>query len=85
MGVLNIAADKRKHFGVGLLILVYLVVVCRIAAFSAPLAVAIGGTVACGFVEWYQRARGNGAAEWGDLLAGALPCWVAALVWWRWA
>jgi hypothetical protein len=72
--------DKRKHLFVGIVLAAAIAALLWLGARSIPLAIAAGGTGACAFVEWYQRARGNGVAEWYDLLAGAAPSWVLALV-----
>lgn len=76
-----IRSDSLRHLEVGSAIALYLIVVVLLAQRHGALAIAVGGTGACGFVEWYQRARGNGKAEWRDLVFGAFPSWgLAALL-----
>lgn len=72
------ANDKRQHLAAGVVLALAVLVLLAIGARSWSAAIAAGGTGACAFVEWYQRARGVGMASWADLAAGALPSWVLA-------
>lgn len=76
----NLASDKRKHLKVGCVLAIAVGVLVLLALWKPWAAIAAGGTGACLFVEWYQRDRGNGQAEWGDLVAGALPAWLLAAI-----
>jgi hypothetical protein len=78
---MTIAPDKLKHLRGGAVLALSIAALVLLGAWSLPAAIAVGGTVACGVVEWYQRYRGQGKAEWGDLVAGAAPSWVLAAAW----
>lgn len=78
----RLAEDTRQHLRTGVPLAIACALLGAIALWSLPAAVAFGGTGACGFVEWYQRRRGNGQAELSDLVAGALPSWLLAAALW---
>jgi len=73
----------RMHLYGGIVTAIALAAWLEIAKhFGAPMAVAVGGTMAWGFVEVYQWARGNGTPEAKDWFWGALPSVLLAFVLW---
>lgn len=75
----GLADDSRKHFVVGWVVAVFLVAVVLLALWEPWAAVLLGGLCSLGFVEWYQRKRGNGKAELKDLAFGMVGVCVMSI------
>lgn len=79
----KLPADKIEHLKWGSAGAIGMVGLLVLALRVHPsVALAVGGVMLGWGVERYQAVRKEGVPSNADAVATAIPCWVAAAIWW---